>query len=210
MQMSMLRDVIGKSGKKPFEGYGDLSLAELLPAVLTRYSETELLIAAPSFPDQAAEAVMKWMKRQWARADGRGKLDVIRHLTIVADLSEEKSPMASQWLKDNPFGDRLTLAAMQQPDTAILLPDFAITGPVNMRYGEHFTAMATAVPQELSALWQQFKALASSAVAPASREETEEAPREEPVRGERRKPAARRGKDKEASGILDDADHTVI
>ena len=152
-----LRNAIRNGGTEEFMGYGDMSLTELLPALLTRYGETNLLIAAPSIPDQAAEVVGRWMNRQWSRSDGTGKLDVVRHLTIVADLSPEKSPKASQWLKDNPFGDRLTLIDEEQEETVILLPDFAITGPVNMRYGHEFTATATTKAEDVAALWDKYR-----------------------------------------------------
>ena len=151
-----LRSAIRNGGTAEFEGYGDMSLTELLPALLTRYSETELLIAAPSLPDQAAEVIGRWMNRQWSRADGQGRLDVIRRLTLIAGLSAEKSPTASLWLKDNPFGDRLTLVDKEQEDTVILLPDLAITGPVNLRYGHHFTAKAIGRPEDVAAIWEKY------------------------------------------------------
>lgn len=157
-----LRNAIRRGGTTDFEGYGDLSLAELLPALLTRYCETEMMIVAPSLPDQAAEAVAVWMRRQRMRSDGKGKLDYIRHLTVVASLSRRKSPIASMWKRENPFGERLTLVGRQQEDTAILLPDFVITGPVNMRYGEHFTATATTDPERVAALWRKYTALAAA------------------------------------------------
>lgn len=159
-QMRQLRNAIKSGGTREFQGYGDLSLTELLPAILTRYSETEMLLVAPTIPDQAADIIGRWLKKQWARMDGNGKIDVIHHLTIVADLRRKKSPMASQWLKENPFGDRLTLIDRQQDDTAILLPDFAIVGPVNMQYGHHFTATATSNPEQVRTLWEQYSASA--------------------------------------------------
>ena len=151
-----LRSAAGKGGTVEFEGYGDMSLTELLPALLTRYTETDILIAAPSIPDQASDVIGRWMNRQWSRADGQGKLDVIKRLTVVADLSAEKSPVASQWLKSNPFGGRLTLIDKEQEETIILLPDFAITGPVNLRYGHHFVAKAMGRPEDVAALWEKF------------------------------------------------------
>lgn len=199
----LLRDSIAKGSSAQFQGFGDLSLTELLPAIMTRYSETELLIAAPSIPDQAAEIIQKWMKQQWSRRDGSAKLDVISRLTIIADLNDEHSPMVSEWLKDNPFGDRLTLVDKRQEDTAILLPDFAITGAVNMRYGHHFTATATTVADEVKTLWAKFKDTDSDG-------ETEETPNEEPLKGwgmERRRPF-RRGKAKDAESVPGNADAT--
>lgn len=165
-----LRNAIGKNGTAEFMGYGDLSLTELLPAILMRYDDVKMLIAAPSMPKQATEIITQWMKVQWARMDGRGKVYSIRHLTVVADLSEEKSPVASQWLKENPWGERLTLVDTVQEETAILLPDFAITGPVNMRYGNPFTATATTDPDAVAALWAKFATPAEPEL-PAAKEE---------------------------------------
>lgn len=153
-QLCTLRDTIASGGTKDIRGFGDMSITELLPALLTRYAETRLLIMAPSLPDQAAEAVSKWMKRQWARADGNGKMDVVSSLTIIADFGEEVSPMASLWLKDNPFPGRLTLVERKQEDTVILLPDIAVIGPVNLRYGHDFTAVVTTEKQRVKGLWE--------------------------------------------------------
>lgn len=158
-QVMQMRDTLGRNGKTQFQGFGDLSLTELLPALLTRYSETEMLITAPAIPDQAAEIIDRWMKKQWARMDGKGKLDCISRMTIIADLSPEQSPMASEWLKENPFGDRLTLVDKAQDDTALLLPDIAITGPLNLRYGQNFTCDVTTVQEEVDALWKQYSKL---------------------------------------------------
>lgn len=155
-----LRYAIKDGGTMQFEGYGDLSLSELLGPLVTRYNGVEVMIVTPTLPDQAAEVIDKWMKLTWARMDGRGNIWRILQLTIIADLSKEKSPVASMWLKKNPYGDRLVLHDIQQEDTAILLPDFAITGPVNMRYGYHFVATATTEPAKVKALWDQYTELA--------------------------------------------------
>lgn len=159
--LRMLRDKIGRNGEAQFHGYGDLSLTELLPAMLTRYSETKMIIAAPSIPDQAAGVISKMMRKQWASASGNGKLDVISHLTIIADLSSEESYAINVWLKDNPFGKRLKLVDSRQEETVILLPDFAITGPVNLCYGNNFTARATTKQPTVTALWEKFEGLES-------------------------------------------------
>lgn len=171
-----LRDALKDGSRREIEGYEDLSLTELLPAILTRYYETEVLIAAPALPDQAAEIIDKWMRRTIARMDGTGRLNYVARLTIVADLSPEQSPMASEWLKENPFADRLTLIDHAQPDTALLLPDFAITGPVNLRYGRHFTATATTVQEEIDALWMRFSVMGKKAEAEPTEEPTEQPP----------------------------------
>lgn len=161
-----VRNAIKKGDTTQFEGYGDLSLTELLGPMLTRYSETEMMIVAPSLPDQAAEVIDKWMRRQWSMRDGNGKLDVISHLTIVAKLEKESSHYITAWLKDKPFGDRLTLIEIEQDDTAILLPDFAITGPVNMRYGHHFIATATTETEKVKALWEKYREMTENAPSP--------------------------------------------
>lgn len=162
-QLRELRNILEKEGTAQMEGYGDLSLTELLPALLTRYSNAEMLISAPSLPDQAAEIIATWMRKQWARMDGSGNVNVIARLTIVSDLSEAASPDASAWQKDNPYGERLVLHDIQQDATAILLPDFAIEGPVNMRYGRHFTATAYGKREDVDGLWTKYKGMVENA-----------------------------------------------
>lgn len=162
-ELRELRNILVKDGTAQMEGYGDLSLTEILPALLTRYSNAEMLIAAPSLPDQAAEIIATWMRKQWARMDGSGNVNVIARLTIVSDLSEAASPDASAWLKENPYGERLVLHDMQQDATAILLPDFAIEGPVNMRYSKHFIATAYGKREDVEGLWKKFKGMAENA-----------------------------------------------
>ena len=94
--------------------------------------------------------------------------------------------MASAWLKDNPLGDRLTLVDTAQTDTAILLPDFAITGPVNMQYDAHFTAEATTESGKVAALWEKFMPKANEEMPDPSLTEQvaallEEGPDEQPA-----------------------------
>lgn len=162
-QFPMLRDAIGDHGKTLFEGYGDMSLTELLPAILSRYVEIDMIIAAPAIPDQAADIIYEWMRRTWGRMDGKGRMNCLHKLTIIADLSEAASPKASQWVKNNPFPDRLVLVDKAQTDTVLLLPDLAVTGPLNFRYGEHFVCEATAVQGEVDALWKSYTEVAKPA-----------------------------------------------
>ncbi len=159
----LLRDAIGSHGKATFEGYGDLSLTETLPAILTRYSETTMMIVAPSIPDQAVNIIREWLRKAWARMDGKGRLNVLSKLTIIADLREEASPTLSSWQKDNPFPDRLTLVNKAQDETVLLLPDMAIIGPLNMRYGEHFTCEVTTKQEEVDKYWETYAALTKPA-----------------------------------------------
>ena len=158
-QMANLRKSIEKGGTTEFQGYGDLSLTELLPALLTYYNETELMIVAPSIPDQAAEVIARWANHQWARVDGSGNFYELRHLTIITDLSAEKSPIVSEWLKENPWGERLTLINKEQEDTAILLPDIAVMGPLNLRYGRNFVCTVTTIKEQIRNLWEQYIAM---------------------------------------------------
>lgn len=143
---------LGEDGTTWWHGYGDLSLAELLPAILPLYSETEMILVAPALPDMAAEAVARGMRRQWAKMNGTGNVNAIAHLTIITDCSEKRSPLASTWLKEKPFGERLAIRNVQQNDTAILFPDIALWGPINMTYGGHFMAMATKNARTISSL----------------------------------------------------------
>ncbi|MBQ8713006.1 MAG: hypothetical protein IJ551_09365 [Prevotella sp.] len=154
-----LRNQLGEDGTEFFHGYGDLSLAELLPVILIRYEEVDMILVAPSLPDTAAETLRYWLRRQLVKMDGSGKVNTLAHLTLIADLSEKRSPLASTWLKENPFGDRLTLRNVQQNDTAILLPDLALYGPINLTYGHHFTAMATKNARTIAALRSEYERL---------------------------------------------------
>lgn len=154
--MMELRDALGKKGTADFFGYGDLSFAEILSAVMPPYSETELLIVAPAVPELAAEEIARWMRKQWARMDGRGKLDAVSRLTLITDARKKKSPVVYGWQKENPFGERMRIVSRQQEDTAIVLPDFAVFGPLNMRYAECFTATATTDPERVKELWERY------------------------------------------------------
>jgi hypothetical protein len=138
-----LRRRLGEDGTMMWEGYGDLSITELLPVILARYTEVEMMLVAPAVPNRAAEALAYWLRRQLVTIDGMRKVSVLSRLTVVADLSEKRSPLASAWMKENPFGERLILKNVQQNDTALILPDIALYGPMNLTYGKHFTATAT-------------------------------------------------------------------
>lgn len=154
-----LRGRLGEKGTLLWHGHGDLSLAELLPALLVRYCETEMLIAAPSLTADATEAIVKALSGTRAKMDGTGNLDVIKHLTIVTDLRKRKSPAASAWLSDNPYGERLDLRNRQQNDTAIILPDIALVGNINLSYGGHFTAVATTNAKLIGELKKNYEEL---------------------------------------------------
>ena len=154
-----LRSKLGADGTTFFHGYGDLSLAEILPVLLTRYSETEMMMVAPALPNGAAKVLKQIMEKEWAKKDGKGKLNTISRLTLVTDLRKSKSPMASSWLNENPFPERLILHDVQQGDTAIILPDIALFGAINLTYGGHFTGIATKRAKTISALKSAYEKL---------------------------------------------------
>lgn len=142
-QLRALRGKIANGGTCFWHGYGDLSLTELLPHILTRYSEVEMLIATPALPRAAAVVIKQMMERTWMSMDGKSRIDNIGHLTLISDFGQKSAPTAYEWVKDNPFGERLTLKNVQQGDTAIILPDIAFFGNINLVYRGHFTALAT-------------------------------------------------------------------
>ena len=88
-------------------------------------------------------------------------------------LGENASPKASQWVKNNPFPDRLTLVDKAQTDTVLLLPDLAVTGPLNFRYGEHFVCEATAIQGEVDALWKRYTEVAKPTKRTARKQKAE-------------------------------------
>lgn len=155
----LLRDAIGNHDKATFEGYGDLSLTEMLPAILTRYSETTMMVIAPAVPNQASDIIHEWLRKAWARMDGKGRINVLSKLIVITDLSEEISPTLSSWLKNNPFPDRLTLLNKTPNETVLLLPDMAIIGPLNMCYGKHFVCEVTTIQEEVDKYWKNYTAL---------------------------------------------------
>jgi len=168
-----LREVTDKGETRNFECFGDMSITELLPPLMTRYGETEMLIAAPSIPDQAAEAIAFEMRRRWSRAEGPGKMDEISHLAIITDVS--RSPMLSLWMRNDTFGDRLTVIDSRQEECVILLPDLAILGFRNMRYGEHFFGTMTGAPDRVAGLWEEYRGKASVKTEDAAPRETTKA-----------------------------------
>ena len=154
-----LREKIKNGGTMMFHGYGDLSLHELMPVIMTRYSGADVTIVCPALKDPAAELLMKWMEKGWASPKGKGKLFAIRHLNIITDFSKKKSPIASVWQKENPYPDRMTVHNVQQNDTCILLPDLAIHGSLNLVHGGHFTAIATSSPRLIASLREVYESL---------------------------------------------------
>ena len=104
--------------------------------------------------------------------DGCGNVNVVKRLTIVSDLSETASPDASAWLTDNPYGERLVLHDVRQDATAILLPDFAIEGPVNMRYGKHFIATAYGKREDVDGLWTKYRGMVENVNGAETEEKT--------------------------------------
>lgn len=116
------------------------------------------MIVAPSVPNGAAKVLRQMMDKQWS--DGKGMVNAIGHLTLVADLRKSKSPAASLWLQENPFGGRLTLHDVQQNDTAIILPDIALYGSINLTYGGHFSGIATKRARTIESLRSMYGSLA--------------------------------------------------
>ena len=153
-----LRKKIGNDGTTFFHAYGDLSIAELLPVMLTRYTDVRMTIVCPSLPNAAAEVLLTWMNKKWARQSG-GDVNVISSLTLITDLRARKSPDASKWVQENPFPGRLMLHNIQQNDTAILLPDIALFGNINMAHNGHFVALATSNQKVISNLSEVYKSL---------------------------------------------------
>ena len=126
-----------------------------------------------AIPDQAADIIYEWMRRTWGRMDGKGRMNCLHKLTIIANLGDSASPKVSQWVKSNPFPERLVLVDKAQTDTVLLLPDLAVTGPLNFRYGEHFVCEATAIQGEVDALWKSYTEVAKPTKRTARKQKAE-------------------------------------
>ena len=144
-----IRKKIGNDGTTFFHGYGDLSINELFPVLFVRYSGVNVTIVCPNLPNTAADILKHWMD----------KPGVISHLTVITNLNYKKSPNASKWVKENPWPERLKLHNVQQNDTAILLPDIAIYGAINMVNSGHFTALATTNQRVIRNLMSVYESL---------------------------------------------------
>lgn len=144
-----IRRKLGTGGTVPFHGFGDLSIEELFPVLLTRYSNTDMLLVCPGLPNAAADILKYWMDRP----------NVLRRLTVITNLHPKKSPTAAKWKKENPWPGRLTMYNVQQNDTAILLPDIAIYGNINLAHSGHFTALATNSPGFMNNLRKTYEGL---------------------------------------------------
>ena len=158
-----LRRSLGENGTRLFCGFGDLSIDELMSVILNRYSETDMMIVAPTIPDRAATAMLAWLKKRWGCSNGTGPVNMVERLTVIADLGKEASPTASQWLTENPYPNRLIPYNIQQRDTAILLPDLAIYGNINLAYGSRFTAFATKDMQIIGELRRHYTEMTAKA-----------------------------------------------
>ena len=154
-----LRAKLGKDGTQFFHGYGDLSISELFPVMLTRYSEVDMLLVCPSVPDSAAAVLKHWMEKASKLSDGTSLAYVIKHLTIITSLQLKKSPAVAKWKKENPWPDRLTIHNVHQNDTAIILPDIALYGGVNLAHSGHFTALASTNRKVLDALKKTYDSI---------------------------------------------------
>lgn len=156
-----IRRKAGAGGTTPFHGYGDLSIAELFPVLMTGYINTDMTIVCPVLPNAAVEVLKRWMEKSRASANGKERINVIRSLTLITDLRPKKAHEASKWLKENPWPDRLTLYNVQQNDTAILLPDIAIFGNINLSHNGHFVALASTSQGFINNLRQTYAGLVS-------------------------------------------------
>ena len=88
--IARLRKALGEDGTDFFHGYGDLSLTEILPVILMHYSgEADLLLVVPALPDTVTELLATWMRKQWPKIDGSGKVYVIGHLMLIAPAGEQ-------------------------------------------------------------------------------------------------------------------------
>lgn len=154
-----LRGKLGDDGTAFFHGYGDLSLAELLPHMLSRYVGVEMMLVAPSLPTAASGVLYRMMQKQRLTAAGKGRLDVISRLTLITNIKKTTSQEVSSWLQDNTFSGRLEVRDVQQNDTAVILPDIAFFGNINMSYGGHFTAVATRNQRLMAELRRNYDAL---------------------------------------------------
>ena len=131
------------------EGYGDMTLNELLPVALGRCQEAEVIITAPLMPEELCRTIGTLLYHTWALPDG-GNINKIAHMRVITDARASKSPAVMEWAKR--YGGQVELASCQQNDTMVLVTDsnsaddMAIVGPVNVQPCGQWTTMVTRDP----------------------------------------------------------------
>jgi len=123
-----------------FEGYGDLTLNELLPVLGDIHIGQDITIITPNVPRYLLSGIQHMLA---ATVVKKGK-NTLRHphMTITTDTSEQHSPGLKE-LADR-VGDRITLNHQQLSDTMILLQGELWFG--NVGHGKHFHGIVTREP----------------------------------------------------------------
>lgn len=148
-------------------GYGDMTLCELLPVMLERYAECEVMVAVPTLPPQLREVLDRWTRQTW----GDGSRAVAR-IWVITDARESKSPGAAEWSRDA----GVAMASCQQNDTTVVVrgrgsrvesqgsrgegrefgEDVMVMGAVNVRPSGMFTAVVTKDEKMIAEAWAYY------------------------------------------------------
>lgn len=162
-------------------GYGDMTLCELLPVMLERYAECEVMVVVPTLPPQLREVLDRWARQTWG--DGSR---AVAQMWVITDARESKSPGAAEWSR----GAGVAMASCQQNDTAVVVrgrgsrgesqgsrgesresrgesresrvesqefgEDVMVTGAVNVRPSGMFTAVVTRDEKMIAETWAYY------------------------------------------------------
>lgn len=150
-----VRRQLEKQTTVAFEGYGDLTLADLLPVLGDTCIGHDLTIVAPNIPRYLRSAILHSMTSTVVR---QGKNTPRHpHLTIVTDTSEERSPDLRHLAESMP--DRITLCHAVQSDTMLLLPDELWFG--NIGRGARFVGVVTRDPNLIATITSPIRQLSA-------------------------------------------------
>ena len=146
-----------------FEGYGDMTLNELLPVVFDGFSDADVMLAVPVMPERLISTLRELTKRSWANPSGRGSVPLIKRFRIITDARSTKSPGVLDFcreLRSQCAGSGV--ASLQQNDTIIIVRDaystIMIFGSVNSRPSCQWTAFVTNDQGHIADVWSVLEA----------------------------------------------------
>lgn len=148
-------DELGEESVVGIRGYGDMTLMELLPAMVSSYSEADVLVAVPTLPSCLREKLDALLHLSWG--NDSGSVPAVARLRVITDARESRSPAAAEWIQD--AGSRVSLASCQMNDTVVIIRGSGgggvmVFGAVNARPATEWVAMATKDKRLIEDFWQ--------------------------------------------------------
>lgn len=149
-----------------FQGFGDLSLSDLLSPLLSGISLSDVLLMCPTLPSPIHPFLRSWYLKRWSTGDSSDGTPPIASLTIVTDCRSSRSGDIRAW-RDSLIQDGLpcqsvALSHYVQNDTCLIVNDLLIYGNMNIVPRNPFSAIVTRSPHLVSEYRARIDSLSSS------------------------------------------------